>query len=25
MDAYVVSYAVNNSRDDTAACIEPIK
>ena len=23
MEAYVVSYAVNNSRDDTTACIEP--
>ncbi len=23
MDAYIVSYAVNNSRDDTPACIEP--
>lgn len=25
MDAYLVSYAVNNTRDDTPACIEPVK
>lgn len=25
MEAYIVSYAVNNSKDDTPACIEPAK